>query len=120
MYQSLIWRMEPCHQPRGLRPPLDAEDVKRPPNSLVDRMRRNAELDGDFFRREMLIDQQQGIELPLAEPGDASRDRRFGPVVRRSARLARILAVYEIARHQHNWLFTGKDEFRQSASLNRF
>ena len=120
MYQSLIWRVPLRHQPGGLRAPVHAQDVERAPDSLIDRMRGDAKLNRNLFRRQVLIDQQERVQLPLAEPGDAGRRVRFEPIAGRSANFARILAICEIARHQHNWLFTGKDEFRQNASLNRF
>ena len=66
----------------------------------------------------MLVDQQQGIELALAESGDTRREPRIRIAGARSTNLARVMAICEIAHHQHNWLFTGKDEFRQSANLN--
>ena len=55
---------------RRLGAPLDSEDLQRPANPLIDRMRRNIELDGNLFGGKMLVDQQQAVELPLAEPRD--------------------------------------------------
>jgi hypothetical protein len=59
---------------RGLGAALDAEDVERAAYPLIDRMRGDAELDGNLLRREMLVDEQQGIELSLTEPRDALDD----------------------------------------------
>jgi hypothetical protein len=49
MYQSLIWSGILSDDPGRLRPALDAEDLKRLADALIDRVRRNAELGGDFL-----------------------------------------------------------------------
>ncbi|MEO6579773.1 MAG: hypothetical protein ABIN83_01310 [Sphingomicrobium sp.] len=36
MYQSLIWVQLWCHEPGGLRAPLDAQNVERAANALID------------------------------------------------------------------------------------
>ena len=56
MYQSLIWTSLTGDETRGLAAALDAEDLERAPDALIDRMRRNSELGGDFFGREMVVD----------------------------------------------------------------
>jgi hypothetical protein len=77
MYQSLIWVVHLGDHARGLRTALDAKDMERSADALVDRMRRNAELDGDLFRGKMLVDEQEGIQLPRAQPRDAIGDGRI-------------------------------------------
>jgi hypothetical protein len=49
MYQSLIWRTMLSHESSRLAPPRDLQDVESLPYALVDRMRRNPELDRDFL-----------------------------------------------------------------------
>ena len=44
MYQSLIWPAVPRDEPGRLGAPLDAEDLQRLADALVDRVRRNVEL----------------------------------------------------------------------------
>jgi hypothetical protein len=51
MYQSLIWAECLSYHAGGLRAALDAEEMKRAADALVDGMRRNAQLDGDFLGR---------------------------------------------------------------------
>jgi hypothetical protein len=50
MYQSLIWPAMLSHDPRGLRSPLDAEDMKSLPDPLIDGMWRDLESRRDLFR----------------------------------------------------------------------
>ena len=57
---------------RRLRPAVDAEHLQRATDSLIHGMWGNAKLDRDFLGRQMLVDEQQRVELALAEPGDAS------------------------------------------------
>jgi hypothetical protein len=71
MYQSLIWAGKLGDDPRRLGAPLDAENRKRLAHALVDRMRRNAQLDRDLLRAEMLVDETKAIELTLGQPHDA-------------------------------------------------
>ena len=78
MYQSLIWSAVAGDQPRRLRPSLDAEDLEGLADALVDGMRGNAELDGDFLGRQMLVDQLQAFELPRRQPGNTSGNFRIG------------------------------------------
>jgi hypothetical protein len=73
MYQSLIWSGILRDNARGLRPAFDPEDVKRAADALVDGMRRNAQLDGDFLGRRMLVDEPQAIELSGAQSCHAGR-----------------------------------------------
>jgi len=41
--------------------------LERDPDALVDSMGGNAELDRNFLRRKMLIDEPQAVELPLRQ-----------------------------------------------------
>ena len=66
----------------------------------------------------MLIDKEQGVQLATAQPGNSRRRARIRRAVARSPRFARVLAICEITRHQHDWLFTAKDQIRQSSKLN--
>ena len=50
MYQPLIWAGRLRDHPRGLRAALDAEDMQGATHPLVDRVRGDAELLGDFLR----------------------------------------------------------------------
>jgi hypothetical protein len=77
MYQSLIWAVHPSYQSRSLRTSLDAQDVERTSDSLVNRMRGNPEFNGDFLGRKMLIDQKQRVELSLAQPADTGDESRI-------------------------------------------
>ena len=49
MYQSLIWLGMLSDDARGLSAPLDSESLKRLADALVDGVRRNPELSGDFL-----------------------------------------------------------------------
>jgi len=51
MYQSLIWAAVLRDEPRRLGAPLDAENLQRLADSLVDRVGGNAQLARDFFGR---------------------------------------------------------------------
>jgi len=66
MYQSLIWSFGARDHARGLGAAFDAEDLERLTDALVDGVRRYAELDCDFLRIKMLVDEQEAIELALA------------------------------------------------------
>ena len=66
MYQSLIWAGGLRDHARGLRPPLDAEDMQRAAHTLVDGMGGNAKFLGNFLGRKMLVDQLQTCELAAA------------------------------------------------------
>ena len=70
MYQSLIWFVNVRDHSRGMRPAFDAQDVQGSANTLVDSVRRDAELDRNLLRGQMLVDQEQAIELALAKLGD--------------------------------------------------
>ena len=63
MYQTLIWTTVLSDQPGGLRAAFDTKNLQRFTNPLVDRVRRNIELDRDLFRRPMLVDETQAIKL---------------------------------------------------------
>jgi hypothetical protein len=75
MYQSLIWPLALRDETSGLRAPLDAEDLQRLPDPLIDGMRRNAELGSDFLGAQMLVDEEQAIELPGRQPRNPLLDR---------------------------------------------
>jgi hypothetical protein len=51
MYQSLIWSAVLRDETSGLGTPLDAEDLKRLADALVDGVRRDIELGRDFLGR---------------------------------------------------------------------
>lgn len=74
MYQSLIWPAVAGNEAGGLGAALDAEDVERAANALVDRVGRDIELRGDLFRGKVLVDEPQAIELARAQPRDTARD----------------------------------------------
>jgi len=67
MYQTLIWRAVPRDDARGLGPAFDTEGLESQANSLIDGMRRDVKFGRDFFRREMLVDKQEAIQLPPRE-----------------------------------------------------
>src|SRR5690348_1082520 len=90
MYQSLIWLGILGDDARRLRTARDSKDVERLADALIDRMRRDAELGGDFLRAEVLRDQTKAIELPFRQPRHALGNRipsrlRSGPIVLRRA-----------------------------------
>jgi hypothetical protein len=115
MYQMLICAVDLRDHARSLGPALNAEEMQGAANALIDCMRGNTELDRDFLGRQMLVDKQQGIELALAESGNAPGNCRIGFAGGRRARPAIIAVIRQIIGHQHEWLFTAKDEIRQSA-----
>jgi hypothetical protein len=63
MYQALIWGAVLSDDAGGLRAALNAEGLECLPDALVHRVRRDIKLSGDFFRREVLVDEAQTIEL---------------------------------------------------------
>jgi hypothetical protein len=73
MYQSLIWALSLRDDARRLGPPLDAEDCQRLANALIDGVRRNVKLGGDFLRVEVLIDEEQAVELSGRQSCNARR-----------------------------------------------
>jgi hypothetical protein len=75
MYQPLIWAAVLRDDARCLRSPLDAEDCKRLPDPLVDRVGRNSELGRDFLGAEMLVDEAEAIELPVSQTCNAISHR---------------------------------------------
>jgi hypothetical protein len=70
MYQSLIWPAALSYDACRLTTALDSKDVERSSNALVDGVRRDVELGRDLFRRQVLIDEEQTVELASAEPRD--------------------------------------------------
>jgi hypothetical protein len=54
-----------------LRAAFDAENVQRAVDALIDGVRRDVELGGDFLGIEVLVDQAQAIELARREAGNA-------------------------------------------------
>jgi hypothetical protein len=75
MYQSLIWVSVTRDDPRRLSTSFDSEDLECLANALVYGVRRNAELNRDFLRIEMLVDEEETVELALAQASDALRHR---------------------------------------------
>ena len=67
MYQPLIWALMAGDDARGLCATLHSKGLKGAPDPLVDGMRRNMKLGGDFLGGKVLIDQQQAVELPTRE-----------------------------------------------------
>ena len=63
MYQTLIWAAVLRNEAGGLAAALDAEDVERAADALIDGVRRDVQLGRDFLRRQMLIDQPEAVEL---------------------------------------------------------
>lgn len=76
MYQPLIWPAHLRHQARGLGSAVDAQDMQRSSNSLIDCVWRNVQLDGDFLGRKVQVDQAQAIELAGAQPRHSGRKLR--------------------------------------------
>ena len=66
MYQPLIRAGRLRHHAGGLRSPIHPEDMERSAHALVNGVRRNPELLGDFLGRQMLVDQLQACELSTA------------------------------------------------------
>jgi hypothetical protein len=75
MYQSLIWAAVPRHDARRLRAAFDAEDLEGLADALIDSVRGNLEFRRDLFRRQMLVDETQAIELALGQLGNLRPDR---------------------------------------------
>jgi hypothetical protein len=69
MYQPLIWALVLGDDARCLGPPLDAKDLKRLPDALVDGVRRNVQLGRNLLGREMPIDKSQAIQLAGGQAG---------------------------------------------------
>ncbi|MES2136402.1 MAG: hypothetical protein V4502_05000 [Pseudomonadota bacterium] len=63
MYQPLIWSAVLGDEARRLRSALDAKDRKRLADALVDGVGGDIELGGDLFRRQMLVDESEAVEL---------------------------------------------------------
>nr|WP_246450327.1 hypothetical protein [Sphingomonas rhizophila] len=67
MYQSLIWLGHTVvrgEEARSLCTALDVKDLQGLPDTLVDGVRRDAELCGNLFRRQMLVHEGQAFALP--------------------------------------------------------
>jgi hypothetical protein len=73
MYQPLIWLAALRHEASGLGAALDAKDLEGLADSLVDRVRGDPELGRDLFRRQMLVDEAQTVELAGSQPGNTRR-----------------------------------------------
>jgi hypothetical protein len=71
MYQSLIWAAVLCDDACCLAAALYSKDVESAADALVDGVRRDVELGRDLFRRQVLVDEEQTVELTSAEPRDA-------------------------------------------------
>jgi hypothetical protein len=56
MYQTLIWAAVPGNDAGGLAAALDAEDVQRAADTLVDGMRGDLEFGRDFLGGQVLVD----------------------------------------------------------------
>jgi hypothetical protein len=67
MYQSLIWFAVSADDSRGLRPPFDAKHLQRETDALIDGVRRDVELGRNLFRRKMLVNERETIQLPARE-----------------------------------------------------
>ncbi len=66
MYQPLIFPSVVRHEASRLGSALYAEDLQGLAHALIDGVRRDLELGGDLFGREVLIDKPQTVELPGA------------------------------------------------------
>src|SRR4030095_14927270 len=113
MYQTLIWSLHLRDHARCLRTAIDAQHMQGAANALVDGVRGNAEFDGDFLGGHMMIDEQQAIELALAQPRDALRDLRILSADGRPVRPPIVLVTCDFTLHQHEWPFTAKEEIKQ-------
>ena len=84
MYQTLIWSAVAGDDAGGLGPALDSQDVESAADTLVDGVRGDLELGGDFLGRQMLVDQAQAIELAGAQPRNTAGDLSFdiGRIIR--------------------------------------
>jgi hypothetical protein len=74
MYQPLIWSVHLRDEAGRLAAALDSEKVQSAADALVDGVRGNTEFDGNLLGREMLVDEQEAIELRLAQPRHIPRD----------------------------------------------
>ena len=63
MYQSLIWPAVPRHDARRLGAAFDAEDLEGLADPLINGVRGNRQLRRNLFRREVLVDKAQAVEL---------------------------------------------------------
>src|SRR6187551_1906818 len=71
MYQTLICRIDRQggdDQPCRFAAPIHPQLVESAANSLVDGVRADPELCGNFLAVVMLVDQQQAFDLPRAKP----------------------------------------------------
>ncbi|WP_309662017.1 hypothetical protein [Sphingomonas sp.] len=73
MYQPLIWAAVAGDEASGLAAALDAQNMKRSPDALVDGMRGDMEFVGDLLGRQMLVDQEEAIKLASAQSRHAAR-----------------------------------------------
>lgn len=81
MYQTLIWFGVLSYHACRLRPALDAKDLQRLTDTLIDGMGRDAELRGNLLGTQMLVDEAQAVELTARQ----ARDARGDMVIRRLA-----------------------------------
>jgi hypothetical protein len=101
MYQALIWRCAGARRAgnhaRRLSAPLDAEDLERLADALVDGVGRNSQPDRDFLRRHVLVYEHQAVALAVAQARDAllERFRNRGILVPRHIHRNRPLARHE-------------------------
>ena len=77
MYQSLICSGEEARlgdHPCRFAAPLDAEDVERLADALIDGVRRDQQAGGDFLGRQMLENQPETFQLSRGQAGDSPSD----------------------------------------------
>jgi hypothetical protein len=86
MYQSLIWISVMRDDSSGVLAPAYAKDVQRLADALIDGVRRDLELGGDFLGRQMLIDEPEAVELPRAQARDKLSHRILPSAVMRFVR----------------------------------
>jgi hypothetical protein len=71
MYQALIWpRGVPGDHASCLRPAFHPQDLKRLADSLIDGVRRDFQLAGDFLGGKMLVDEAEAIQLARTQPAN--------------------------------------------------
>jgi hypothetical protein len=99
MYQSLIWSAVLRDNPRRLCPAGDAEDREGLADSLVDRVRRDSELGGDFLGIQMLVDEAEAVELALGQVPDPFGERIVKRALRRPSALRPIVRFFQGSPH---------------------
>jgi hypothetical protein len=63
MYQTLIWPAHLRDESRRLGPALHLQDLESAADTLVDGVGGDVQLDRNFFRRQMLVDEPKTIQL---------------------------------------------------------